>query len=81
MTGRIKVPYVGCWVSYCCYLDLYKVEDEEELNSVIENLEESLGVSLYDSEVNALKDIRNIFVNSPDDTAAIDERINKIESN
>lgn len=53
-------PEVGWWYTYCCEEDLWQIEDEEDLESVLESIEEGPAfapVVLCETRVEALETI------------------------
>jgi hypothetical protein len=55
---------IGKWYTRCCYLDLEQIKNNEELVEVLKDLleyEDALIVGIWDTELEALKEIRTWF--------------------
>lgn len=50
-------PYVGCWATLCCKLDLYQVTTQEELDELREWIEEDWAVGIWPTREDALRDL------------------------
>jgi uncharacterized protein YbaR (Trm112 family) len=52
---------IGMWACPCCHRDLYQIQTEEEINTIIEDWDEGISHDVYDSKKEALLDIRKGF--------------------
>ncbi len=55
---------IGMWFSYCCYLDLQKIETDEEFKEIKEDIKTSVNfydespVDIWDNEIEALESFK-----------------------
>ncbi len=44
-----ETPEVGQWVSHCCDLDLFQLQTQEDIESVIKDADQGLDRTIYDN--------------------------------
>lgn len=55
---------VGNWYSLCCQRDLEIIESDEDVEHVNDLIADNFGVDIYESKLEALLDIRAMWVRS-----------------
>ena len=59
---RITNPHnikIGHYYSYCCELDLYKIESESDINDLVDDMNDDYGLipRIWDTKESALKEL------------------------
>lgn len=55
---------IGNWYTYCCQKDLAKIETQEDVDSINDLIADDFGVDIYETQLEALQDIRESWVRS-----------------
>ena len=69
---------LGMWYSICCHKDLYKIKNESDMKEVQDMVGEYDTLEIWDTEKEALLDIRKTWGDSKEELAEIDERLAKL---
>jgi hypothetical protein len=74
---------VGNWYSFCCQRDLAIIESVEDIRYINNIIADDFGVDVYESRLEALIDIREMWVrskeNNPSDPAPYQEEIDNCD--
>ena len=87
-----RSPQVGDWCSHCCWRDVYRLEDEDELDTVVTNhvegyesygfwaTEEEAFDALVTDDINDLDDLSYYEENEPWRATAVKEALMRIRA-
>lgn len=55
---------IGNWYTYCCQKDLAQIETQEDIDNINDLIADDFGVDIYETQLEALQDIRESWVRS-----------------
>ena len=76
-TGTVKHPddiKIGMWATNCCHRDLYQIENEDQMETIVDDWNDGISHDVYRTKKEALQEIRKGW-DDPYEIAMIDEML------
>lgn len=72
-----NTPQIGMWATQCCYRDLYQIESQDQIDTILGDWDEGISHDVYFSKKEALLEIRKQW-DDPGEIAMIDEMLEEL---